>query len=54
MSDSNINIDLELVSKLENEIVMKVRNAMNNPGCSDQDIVKLIRKKIEERVKCKY
>ena len=54
MSDSNINIDLELVSKLENEIVMKVRNAMNNPGCSDQDIVKLIRKTLEERVKCKY
>lgn len=53
MSNTGMKIDYQLVSEMEKIILLAVSKEMAKPDCKDQDIVKLIRKIIEERIKCK-
>lgn len=54
MNNMDIDIDPKLVEELEKVILLAVAKENAKPDCKDQDIVKLIRKIVEERVKCKY
>ena len=54
MNNMDIDIDPKLVEEMEKVILLAVAKENAKPDCKDQDIVKLIRKIVEERVKCKY
>lgn len=52
MSDSNIEINEQIIERLKKKIVIQENTNLKTRDKSDQDMVKWIKSKIEEEVKC--